>query len=240
MATNTDTTISIRSTDGETNAETGWNRPRGPRDGGREWCDRHDVDRLLTPFAYRTDPIVVGQKLAAHLDSLRETAATFHPSDAFATDENPEFQMVHYLLELHGAWSLGSPSSTKWVNPNYVHLESFERGTVTDTEERLEILDRLAGAGVVLLADVAPRFGISERSVEKVCERHGFDWRPKRRMGRRRIARTCSLAVEWGHSTQAVADALPRPRNTVYGWMRDHGELDRVPEDPSLRVGGDE
>jgi len=221
-----------------TNADREWIRPRSPDEGPESWADRHDVDRLLVPFAYReTNPIEVGQTLAECIDGLRPTAATFNPYEAF--EDRPEAVVLNHLLEMHGSWEIDGYRS-KWVNPGYVHLDSFDHGTVTDADDRLAVLDRLAATGVVFLEDLAPRFGLATRGLEAFCYEHDVDWRAKRRAGRRRLARTVRVAVEWGYSVGEVCRALPRPNETIRDWMHQHGQMDVVPEDPSLGVGGGE
>jgi len=233
------TNQSARATTRETAAtgDADYNRARGPEDGGREWCDQHGFVRRLTPFAYRkSDPVTVGEYLSREIASLRPTAATFAPEDAFPDDYTYDPAVVKYHLQLRGSWRIGTAGRPKYVNPNYVHLGSNDPNTVTDTSERTEILDRMARSGIPRLSDLAPMFGLSTADLREFCRENDGGGRDRWLSGRRRAARTCRLAVEWGYSERAVADALPVANSVVYHWLRGPGALDWVPTDPSLGV----
>lgn len=224
-----------------TNAEAEYVRPRGPNDGGAEFADTHGLDSLLLPFAYReTDPIYVGRKLSAAIADLRQTAATFRPYEPFEDDEvRPDVAIVRHHVHLRGSWQIDS-YRRKHVNPNYVHVESFDHNVVTDTDERLRILDQMAATGIPTLFDLAPRFGLSPGELHAFCEAHDVGWQAKRREGRRRLARTARVAVEWGYSLEAVADALPLTTAALGQWIAEYGEMEYVPDDPSIGISGGE
>lgn len=213
-----------------------WNtRPRAPRGGAKEWCERYDVHRLLTPFAYReTNAIRVGERLHATIEGLRPTAATFRISDA--VDGHPDPAVADLLVGIRGAWQLSTANNPKYTNPDYVHLGSFDHGIVSDDCERVEILRRLADTGVPRLADLAPRFGMTMAELEWFCEREQVGWRERRREGRRRLKRTCMVAVSWGYSVERVARAYSLPVRVVWHWLAGM-DSSWVPADPSLGIG---
>jgi hypothetical protein len=216
-----------------------WVRARPPEGGAHDWAEKRDFDPLLLPFGYReTDPIAVGQQLSSYIEGLRPTAATFAPDEGL--DASADRPILGHLLELRGSWQLDSAGRPKFVNPNYVHRGSFDHNTVVDTDERLAVLDRMAATGMPTLFDLAPRFGLSAGELHAFCEAHGVNWRAKRRAGRRRLARTARVAVEWGYSFEAVADALPLSTAALGQWIAEDGQMDYVPQDPSLGIQGGE
>jgi hypothetical protein len=218
-----------------TNTEQTWASARPPEEGVEQWADRYGLDPLLVPLAYRkTNPIEVGQKLSASIANLPETSARLLPRRVF--DRKPEPDILRHHMELRGSWKITRTGRRKFVNPTYVHIESFEQDTVTTTDERLRVLDRVAATGMPTLEDLAPRFDLSLGELHAFCKAHDVEWAEKRRAGRRRLARTARVAVEWGYSLSAVADALPLTTAALGQWIHEYGQMDHVPQDPSLGI----
>jgi len=208
------------------------------------WCSHHDLIHALLPFeCRRTDSFAEFETLAAALDELPATAATFRLGDL----ETPEGErpvkyrptgsgVVTTQLHLLGAWEFAETScGWRWINPNYIHDHPWQ-SSQCDADEREAILRHAARLGAVTRADVAPRFGVTKKGVEKWIRRHDIPWKEWRATGLRRLTRTLLTVRAWSdRSLPAVADPLPSPNGTVKSWVQRYArdEAWSPPADPS-------
>ena len=205
---------------------------RGPKDGGKAWCDQHGFNRLLVPFRYReSNPIEIGSDLSEQIRTRRPTAATVAPDEAF--DYQPNAEILEFHVRLRGSWRLKRAGRPKYVNPGYVHISSFDHDIIEDTDDRLDVLEQMARSGIPHLRDLAPMFGLSTVELREFCEQYDVDWHETWLRGRERTIRSCCLAVEWGYSPCEVAASLPVKDTVVWHWLQSNA-LDRVPRDPSF------
>lgn len=208
----------------------------------RAWAEAYGLIPRLMPFEQRAgNPIAVVETIRSHLDGMPPTAATTRLS--YIQDEFPfrgaRVPDVEPLLEMLGSWNSqvneNSNLERSWVNPDYVHLKSFEPN-VTDAAERREIIERVAGYGVVQVKDIAPRFGMTERATTRWMHRHEIPWTELRHAGIGRMARTCCTIAEWTEWTQAdIARSLDIEPSTLRSAIQEHARTVgfEIPEDPS-------
>ncbi|ELZ84437.1 hypothetical protein C453_12861 [Haloferax elongans ATCC BAA-1513] len=200
------------------------------------WCGKHRVLPHLLPFKYRkTTPIEFLDAVVEGLDELPQTAATFTPAQMDDIDVRPAAgaNIMTDMLGTLGAWKVDRSSSARWVNPNYVHLRKLDN--MIESGDRREIVERCASYGTLTVADVAPRFGISEMGLRRWLTRKGITWSELRQEGITRLARTIHTASAWGHSELRYARVLPRPEGTIRSWVQKYArDVDfEPPADPS-------
>ena len=208
------------------------------------WCDPHELIPGLLPFnCRRSDTFAEFETLAEALEDLPETQATFTLSEL----ETPEGHravkyrptgagVVKTQLHLLGAWEYTKTSTgQRWINPNYVHDHPWQVSQCDDAE-RESILRHAARLGAVTREDVAPRFGMGKKGVQKHIYRHDLPWREWRDAGLRRLARTLLTVRAWTDRSLAdIAAPFSSPDGTVRCWVHRHGRADGFtpPEDPS-------
>lgn len=207
------------------------------------WCEHHGLIAALLPFeSRRTDTFAEFEALATALSELPETQATFslgelETSDGRAVQSRPTGAgVVRTQLHLLGAWEfLETSTGQRWLNPTYIHEHPWQVSQCTP-DEREAILRHAAGLGALTRADVAPRFGITKKGVQKFIRRYDIPWQEWRETGLRRLARTLLTVRAWtDRSLPAVADPLPSPNGTVKSWVQRYGRADgwTPPADPS-------
>jgi len=208
------------------------------------WCDHHDLIHALLPFECRqTDTFAEFESLAAALDDLRETQATFALGGLETPDGHRAVQyrptgagIVTTQLHLLGAWEyLETSSGQRWINPGYVHDHPWQSSQCSPAE-REAILREAARLGGLSRADVAPRFGVTKKGVMKIIRRNDIPWQEWRGDGVRRLARTLLTVRAWSdRSLPAIAAPLPCPTGTVKSWVQRYARDEEFtpPPDPS-------
>lgn len=215
----------------------------------QQWATEVGVIPALIPFEYRDyDPVAFVAEFRDAISDVPATKATFStPEIRDATGNkdrvvNPSFEQ---LVRLARSWQYSDGShyvvsdtttaTTRWVNPEYVHVVDLEP-SITDPEYRIEELRRAARLGILSTSDLAPRFGVRTcKGVQKFCARHDIPWREWRTWGRRQIARTCRLVSEWSaYSVADLADILDCATRTLQDWVYNRYAADfEPPADPS-------
>lgn len=196
-----------------------------------EWASRHHVIPEALPFQSRATPrLEIARQLHESVTGLPKTASTFIPRNEIEADIGPG-EWLDTLVLMTGAWP-HPEHDQRWINPDYCHLDALPTLAV-DRELHLR---RCAELGVLRIADVAPRFGITTESLRTWISRKGFEWQALRMDGIRRFARTLQTAIQWGEREQDVAGCWPRKRGTVRAqiqkFARDE-EFD-APTDPTV------
>ena len=185
-----------------------------------QFCDAYGLYRPLVPITDGGyDPVRLLQYVRDKIESLPKTAATFKPGSLF--DELgltiQEDGIGGDMLYICGAYPERQTNSTRWVNPNYVHLDSLP--SVTESDARDEIVEHAVKYGVLSFEDLAPRFGITPSGVESAVHRSDIDWRYEKYEARKRIGRTAKTLLDWElHEYKPIASALGASHNAVR-WM---------------------
>lgn len=196
----------------ERRLDSGEHSPRPERMVG-QWAERHHLLPALTPMDYRIgDPIDQLQTVREGIDSLPRTAATF-PTSEFVDGETAHSYATSghlpTLFWLCGAFRCDKTSTGyRWSNPEYLH-GSVHRESWGTRAQRVAFARQVAPLGTVGVADIARHFGTTADTLRGQFQTADFDWARRRRAGRRRLARTVELIVDWTEYTyQAVCDAL--------------------------------
>jgi len=217
------------------------------------WCDHHGLIHALLPFECRpADTFAEFEALAAALDDLRETQATF----ALGNLETPDgYRAVEYRptgagivttqLHLLGAWEfIETSTGQRWINPHYIHGHPWQ-SSQCDAATRRQIITDAGRLGAIRAQDLAPRFGISQGTFYDCVRRLDLDWGALRNEGRRRLARTLVTVRAW--SDRCIRDLVEPFRiadDTLARWTRSRvDDAWTPPADPSRyhgfqKVGG--
>ena len=208
------------------------------------WCETHDLIGALLPFDCRaTDTFAEFEALAAALNELRETQATFRLGDLETPDGHRSVKyrptgrgIVSTQLHLLGAWEYRETSTgQRWLNPSYIHGHPWQTSQCS-AEEREQILRHAARLGLLTREDVAPRLGMTKKGVMKVISRNDIPWQELRGEGVRRLARTVLTVRAWSdRSLPQVAEPLPAPVGSIKSYVQRYARDDgwTPPEDPS-------
>lgn len=203
----------------------------------REFCERHDLIRELTPFGHQdAQP---WETVAALGDALDAAGETFRPRDLLDDPSAHEDATVRTGLLMLGAWPLESADgmASAWVSPHCADERSYAPGAWDSTEAAVR---ECASVATLRVRDVAPRLDYTKGSFTSWLSRNNVPWSEWRQEGRIRLGRTLKTSATWLTTrVSMLADPLPRS-DTVSEWSVWHGtQADdwSVPDDPS-RVGG--
>jgi len=210
-----------------------------------EWYAQEGLIPALTPMAYREgDPIDQLRTVREGIDALPHTAATFTASSLLGDNERftrtfAASEHLTTLFRLCGAFRIDETSTGyRWCNPDYVH-GSPHREPVGTTAERVWFAKQAASLGVLSTVDVARKYGVAPRVIQKQCSNHDVDWVARRHAGKGRLARTVATVSAWTDYTYTdVGDLVNVSESALFDW-RDRHVADEwsPPADPTTEYG---
>lgn len=203
----------------------------------RRLCREEDLIREFLPFGFREYCVLdLHRSLRKAVTTLPDTRATFTVRDVVDAVPLTAKELAHDLdthLYALGAWPADGFTGTreKWVNPGYVHAQSF--ASLTERDERRAYFEAVARLGLLPQHELTDPLGVeTRRGVAHATESCGIDYRAERRAGQRRLARTWKTAHAYGWTLQALADIFDVPQGTVSGWITRHAGDWQVPANP--------
>lgn len=210
------------------------------------FADDHDIIEVFVPFSsHECDRFEMLQAVQRSIHALPGTAQHITRTRVAKLNGVPVSGLKHALPDefflLHNAYpcpddvfndSASNDSGMKFANPRYLEHDELDR--VTDSEGRIEWLDRYTALGTLRHEDIYHHFGYtSSSSLNTFIKRNDYDWRGNRKAGYRRMARTWKLLSSWGYSVSDIAVAFATTYEAVKSAISKKAGDFEPPSDPT-------
>ena len=246
--TETETQTRETSTDHQTTTS---GLPPGFDEGGNFvgdlFADHYNVHAQFLPFANRVhNPLDVLRAVKAAINVAPATSQYIRRADVEKQYDGSRvaggdaWAPVDVFL-VHGAypleWNEFTSGVKRFANPRYIHLH--ELPSATDTDDRLDWLDRYTALGTVGQTDILSHLGYRTRSgLSDFLRTQEYDWRAKRQAGLDTRARTWKTLAAWGAHYRDIAAAFDTSTAAVEKTINRRAGDFEPPADPTIR-GGD-